>query len=81
MRLNDPRLWAAAAAAALPSLLALRADFAGDRVAVFIAGMGGMLNAAFDEKTEFFMLDDLDPQHEATEHIRTLTEGVLVRLS
>jgi hypothetical protein len=24
--------------------------------------MGGMLNAAFDEKTEFFMLDDLDPQ-------------------
>ena len=43
-------------------LLALRADFEGDRVAVFIAGMGGMLNAAFDEKTEFFMLDDLDPQ-------------------
>jgi hypothetical protein len=31
-------------------------------VAVFIGGMGAMLNAAFDEKTEFFMLDDLDPQ-------------------
>jgi hypothetical protein len=43
-------------------LLALGADFSGDRVAVFIAGMGGMLNAAFDEKTEFFMFDDLDPQ-------------------
>ena len=43
-------------------LLALREDFAGDRVAVFIAGLGGMLNAAFDEKTEFFLLDDLDPQ-------------------
>jgi hypothetical protein len=24
--------------------------------------MGGMLNAAFEEKTEFFMLDELDPQ-------------------
>ncbi len=43
-------------------LLALREDFAGDRVAVFIAGMGGMLNVAFEEKTEFFMLDELDPQ-------------------
>ena len=31
-------------------------------VAAFIAGMGSMLNAAFEEKTEFFMLDDLDPQ-------------------
>lgn len=43
-------------------LLALREDFAGDRVALFIAGIGGMLNAAFEEKTEFFMLDELDPQ-------------------
>jgi hypothetical protein len=43
-------------------LLAMREDFAGDRVAVFITGMGAMLNAAFDEKTEFFMLDDIDPQ-------------------
>jgi hypothetical protein len=24
--------------------------------------MGGMLNAAFEEKTEFFLLDELDPQ-------------------
>ena len=43
-------------------LLALREDFEGDRVAAFIAGMGGMLNVAFEEKTEFFMLDELDPQ-------------------
>ena len=43
-------------------LLALREDFAGDRVAAFIAGIGSMLNVAFEEKTEFFMLDELDPQ-------------------
>jgi hypothetical protein len=43
-------------------LLALREDFDGDRVAAFIAGMGGMLNVAFEEKTEFFMIDELDPQ-------------------
>lgn len=43
-------------------LLALRGDYEGDRVAAFIAGMGSMLNTAFEEKTEFFMLDDLDPQ-------------------
>jgi len=43
-------------------LLALREDFDGDRVAVFVVGMGSMLNLAFEEKTEFFMLDDLDPQ-------------------
>ena len=43
-------------------LLSLREDFPGDRVATFIAGIGGMLNAAFDNKTEFFMLDELDPQ-------------------
>jgi hypothetical protein len=43
-------------------LLALSAEYDGDRVAAFIAGTGGMLNVAFDQKTEFFMLDDLDPQ-------------------
>lgn len=43
-------------------LAGLAPDYAGDRVAAFIAGIGGMLNAAFDNKTEFFMLDDLDPQ-------------------
>lgn len=43
-------------------LLALREDYPGDRVAAFIAGLGDMLNLAFDEKLEFFLLDDLDPQ-------------------
>jgi len=43
-------------------LLALSTDYQGDRVAAFIAGTGGMLNAAFGEKTEFFMFDSLDPQ-------------------
>lgn len=66
-RLLDPRTgWRVEEAAGRRGtdamLLALSAEFAGDRVAVFIAGMGGMLNAAFEEKTEFFMLDDLDPQ-------------------
>lgn len=43
-------------------LAALREDYAGDRVAAFMAGLGAMLNAAFDNKTEFYMYDDLDPQ-------------------
>jgi len=66
-RLLDPRLgWRLPESAGRRDtdamLLALREDFAGDRVAVFIAGMGAMLNAAFEEKTEFFMIDELDPQ-------------------
>lgn len=43
-------------------LLGLRDDYAGDRVAAFVGGLGGMLNAAFEDKTEFFVIDDLDPQ-------------------
>jgi len=43
-------------------LLALRPDFTGDRVAALILGTGGMINAAFEEKTEFFMSDTLVPQ-------------------
>lgn len=43
-------------------LLGLREDYAGDRVAAFVGGLGGMLNAAFEEKSEFFVIDDLDPQ-------------------
>jgi hypothetical protein len=66
-RLLDPRTaWRPAEAAGRRGtdavVLALGEDFAGDRVAVFVAGIGGMLNAAFEEKTEFFLLDDLDPQ-------------------
>lgn len=66
-RLLDPRTgWRPADAAGRRGtdaiLLALSTDFAGDRVAAFIGGLGGMLNAAFDEKTEFFLTDELDPQ-------------------
>jgi hypothetical protein len=43
-------------------LLGLREDFHGDRVAAVVGGLGGMLDAAFEGKTEFFMLDDLDAQ-------------------
>lgn len=43
-------------------LLALREDYRGDRVAAFVAGLGGMLHDAFNGKTEFFVMDDLDPQ-------------------
>ena len=42
--------------------LAFREDFAGDRVLAFIAGLGGMVQTAFNDKTELFLLDDLDPQ-------------------
>ena len=42
--------------------LAFRDDFAGDRVLAFVAGLGGMMHTAFNDKTELFLLDDLDPQ-------------------
>jgi hypothetical protein len=43
-------------------LLALSEDYRGDRVAAFVAGLGGMMHDAFNSKTEFFVMDDLDPQ-------------------
>lgn len=66
-RLLDPRTgWRLAAAGGKRGtdsiLLSLDKTFEGDRVAVFIVGMGDMLNVAFAEKTEFYLLDDLDPQ-------------------
>ena len=42
--------------------LAFRDDYPGDRVLALSAGLGGMLNTAFDGKREFFLLDELDPQ-------------------
>jgi hypothetical protein len=42
--------------------LAFRDDYRGDRVLAFVAGLGGMLQSAFNDKTEFFVLDDLDAQ-------------------
>ena len=43
-------------------LAGLREDYAGDRVAAFVGGLGGMLHDAFDDKTEFYVFDELDPQ-------------------
>lgn len=43
--------------------LAFQEDYQGDRVLAFIAGLGGMIQSAFNDKTEFFILDDLDPQN------------------
>ena len=42
--------------------LAFQESYQGDRVLAFTAGLGGMIQAAFQDKTEFFVLDDLDPQ-------------------
>jgi hypothetical protein len=42
--------------------LAFLEDFHGDRVLAFAVGLGSMLDTAFNGKTEFFMLDDLDGQ-------------------
>jgi hypothetical protein len=42
--------------------LAFKLDYGGDRVFAFIAGLGGMVLAAFDNRYEFFMTDDLDAQ-------------------
>lgn len=43
-------------------LAGLREDYPHDRVAAFIGGLNTMLYDAFDGKTEFFILDDLDAQ-------------------
>ena len=42
--------------------LALKPDYAGDRVFAFIAGLGGMVLTAFNDRYEFYMTDDLDAQ-------------------
>ncbi len=42
--------------------LAFREDYAGDRVLALIVGLGGMIQTAFNDKSELFILDDLDPQ-------------------
>lgn len=42
--------------------LAFREDFQGDRVLAFTVGLGSMIQTAFNDKTEFFVLDELDPQ-------------------
>ena len=42
--------------------LAFEETFRGDRVVAFVAGLAGMIQAAFQDKTELFLLDELDPQ-------------------
>ena len=36
--------------------------YRGDRVLALIAGLGGMVHVAFRDRTEFYLLDELDPQ-------------------
>jgi hypothetical protein len=43
-------------------LLALKPDYAGDRVFAFGVGLASMVFLAYNEKTEFFLTDSLDPQ-------------------
>ncbi|MDI6747640.1 MAG: hypothetical protein QMD17_10890 [Rhodocyclaceae bacterium] len=52
-------------------LAGLRDDYPRDRVAAFVGGLSDMLNDAFNGKTEFFILDDLDAQklHNAARNV------------
>lgn len=42
--------------------LAFKPDYQGDRVLAYVAGLGSMIQTAFHDKTQFFILDDLEPQ-------------------
>lgn len=42
--------------------LAFLPDFRGDRVLAFAVGLGSMMDVAFEGKSEFFILDELDAQ-------------------
>ncbi|WP_227814084.1 hypothetical protein [Nitrogeniibacter aestuarii] len=42
--------------------IALNPAYPGDRVEAFIVGLAGMVQQATGDRTEFFLLDDLDPQ-------------------
>lgn len=42
--------------------LAFREDYQGDRVLAFVAGVASMIQTSFNNKTEFYVVDDLDPQ-------------------
>ena len=42
--------------------LAFQESYRGDRVLALVAGLGSMIQTAFQDKTEFFLLDDLDAQ-------------------
>lgn len=51
--------------------LALREDYQGDRVLAYVVGLASMMQSAFNDKTEFFFTDDVDPQglHNAARNI------------
>lgn len=42
--------------------LAFREDFTGDRVMALSVGLGSMVMVAFDDKSEFFIIDQVDAQ-------------------
>lgn len=42
--------------------LAFRADFTGDRVFAFGVGLGSMISRAYDDKSQFYLMDSLDAQ-------------------
>lgn len=44
------------------AMLAFSADYRGDRVLALMAGLLGMVDAAFEHKDDFYVLDDLDAQ-------------------
>ena len=43
-------------------LLALKPDYAGDRVFAFGAGLASMIHLAYNGRTQFYLTDTLDPQ-------------------
>lgn len=44
------------------AMLAFREDYAGDRVLALMAGLLAMASAAFEDKDDFYILDDLNEQ-------------------
>ncbi|MFZ5557648.1 MAG: hypothetical protein ACOZDY_13160 [Pseudomonadota bacterium] len=51
--------------------LAFREDFQGDRVLAFMGGLARMVLAAYNDKTEFYLTDELEPQklHNAARNV------------
>jgi hypothetical protein len=43
-------------------MLAFEPDYPGDRVAAYIVGLATMIMSAYGDRTEFFALDEIDPQ-------------------
>lgn len=43
--------------------VALHPEFRGDRVQAYVVGLASMVQSAFGDREEFYLLDDLDAQH------------------